>query len=54
MGNETGKALLGEFAKAAAQAPAIYFAPIIGALAGIASQWRKNHPSEALSLHKAA
>lgn len=32
---------LSEFVKAAQQAPAIYFAPVRGAISGVISQWRK-------------
>ena len=32
---------LTEFVKAAQQAPAIYFAPVRGAISGVIGQWRK-------------
>ena len=32
---------LSEFIKAAQQAPAIYFAPVRGAISGVIGQWRK-------------
>lgn len=32
---------LTEFVKAAQQAPAIYFAPVRGAISGVICQWRK-------------
>ncbi|MCT9827480.1 hypothetical protein [Pseudomonas veronii] len=32
---------LSEFVKAAQQAPAIYFAPVRGAISGVISQWLK-------------
>lgn len=54
MKNGPGTGLLGEFAKAASQAPAIYFAPIFGAWAGVSGQWRKTHTSRPLSHHKTA
>lgn len=51
MSKLTGNGLLAEFARAASQAPAIYFAPVLGALAGISGQLRKSHTA---GHHKAA
>lgn len=51
--NEPGISLLGEFVKAASQGPAIYFAPLIGAFAGIVGQWRKTQASKAPVLNRA-
>jgi hypothetical protein len=36
-----------EFVKAARQAPAIYFAPLRGAVLGVIGQWRKLQASDA-------
>lgn len=38
------KGCLNEVIKAARAAPAIYFAPIVGAFSGVASQWKKLQP----------
>lgn len=38
------KACLQEVSKAARVAPAIYFAPIVGAISGVARQWKKLQP----------
>lgn len=38
-----GKSLAAEFIKAAKQAPAIYFAPLLGAVNGVLRQWQKCH-----------
>ena len=50
----TGTSLVAEFLKAASQGPTIYFAPLLGAFVGIASQWRKSHSSDRVVLHKSA
>lgn len=39
--------LFAEFVKAARQVPAIYFAPIRGAVMGVISQWRKLQANDA-------
>ncbi|BDC78463.1 TPA: hypothetical protein ACQQLP_006205 [Pseudomonas aeruginosa] len=41
--SDPGTTLLAEFIRAAQQAPAIYFAPLCGAVTGILGQWRKCH-----------
>jgi hypothetical protein len=38
---DPGISLLAEFAKAARQGPAIFFAPLRGAVIGVFSQWQK-------------
>lgn len=47
------KVCLAEVVKAARVAPAIYFAPILGAISGVARQWNKLQP-QALPKHKLA
>ncbi len=38
------KGCLIEIVKAAREAPAIYFAPLVGAFSGVAMQWKKLQP----------
>lgn len=51
--NSPIKACIAEVLKAARIAPVIYFAPILGAISGVARQWNKLQP-HALSKHKLA
>lgn len=47
------KGCLREMLNAAQEAPAIYFAPIVGAITGVARQWSKLQPRPAIK-HKLA